>query len=148
MIDPAPTTKINPGLTRGVLNEICAETATKPAHLVLGLYNSDYNLHLLPSGEITTHVGKRILGCIRAEARRVDVVKSGGKYIEPVIGRPRRVQGRVIETDTSRNAITVDAGAAFICRLTDHRQRASDFEPGQFVSFDVLNGATFTQAKE
>ena len=63
-----------------------------------------------------------------------------------MIGRPRRVQGRIVETDTARNTITVDAAAPFVCRLTDHRQRASDFEPGQFVSFDVLSGSTFEQA--
>jgi hypothetical protein len=147
MLHPAPTTRIDPGLTRGVLEATVEQTATKPAYLVLGLYNSDYGMHLIPTGEITGTVGKRIIGTIRAEAKRVDVVKAGGKYVEPVTGRPRRVQGRVVETDTSRNTVTVDAGAAFVCRLTDHRQRASDFEPGQFVSFDVLNGATFEQAR-
>jgi len=147
MLHPAPTTKLDPGLTRGVLEEIHAETATKPAFVVISLYNSDYRLHLIPVGEITAEIGKRILGRIRAEAKRVDVVKTGGKYVEPVHGRPRRVQGKVVETDTSRNMLTVDAGGApFICRLTDHRQRASDFEAGQFVSFDVLRGATFEQA--
>lgn len=146
MLHPAPTDRIDPGLTRGTLEAVVDQTATKPAHIELGLYNSDYRLHLLPVGEITATVGKRILGVIKAEAKRVDVVRSGGKYVEPVIGRPRRVQGRVVETDNARNTITVDANAVIACRLTDHRQRASDFEPGQFVSFDVLNGATFEQA--
>jgi hypothetical protein len=147
MLHPAPTDRIDPGLTRGTLEAVHEQSATRPAHIELGLYNSDYRLHLLPNGEITAPVGKRIIGVIRAEAKRVDVVRSGGKYVEPVMGRPRRVQGRIVETDTSRNTITVDAGAAFVCRLTDHRQRASDFEAGQFVSFDVLNGASFEQAR-
>jgi hypothetical protein len=146
MLQPAPTDRIDPGLARGTLEGVHEQTATRPAFIELGLYNSDYRLHLLPSGEITAAVGKRVLGVIRAEAKRVDIVRSGGKYVEPVMGRPRRVQGRVVETDTSRNAITVDAGAPFVCRLTDHRQRASDFEAGQFVSFDVLSGATFEQS--
>lgn len=147
MLHPAPTDKLNKGLTRGVLEEVRAETATRPASIVLGLYNSDYRLHLLPVGEITAEPGERVIGTIRAEAKRVDVVKTGGKFVEPVYGRPRRVQGRVIETDTSRNTLTVEAAAPFVCRLTDHRQRASDFEAGQFVSFDVLNGATFEQRR-
>lgn len=146
MLHPAPTNRIDPGLTRGILASVHEQTATKPAYIVLALYNSDYNIHLIPNGEISTPVGKRTLGVIRAEAKRVDVVKSGGKYVEPVMGRPRRVQGRIVETDTSRNTVTVDAGAAFVCRLTDHRQRASDFEVGQFVSFDILDGATFEQS--
>ena len=134
MLHPAPTDRIDPGLARGTLEGVHEQTATKPAFIVLGLYNSDYQLHLLPVGEITAPVGKRILGTIRAEAKRVDIVRTGGKYVEPVIGRPRRVQGRIVETDTARNTITVDAAAPFVCRLTDHRQRASDFEPGQFVN--------------
>lgn len=147
MLHPAPTDKLDKGLTRGVLEEIHAETATKPAFIVIGLYNTEYRLHLLPVGEITAEPGSRILGAIRAEAKRVDVVKTGGKYVEPVYGQPRRVQGKVIETDTSRNTLTVDAAAPFVCRLTDHRQRASDFEAGQFVSFDVLSGASFEQRR-
>jgi hypothetical protein len=146
MLHPAPTTKIDPGLARGVLEEVHEQTATNPAFVVLSFYNTNYRLHLLPTGEIASETGKRVQGVIRAEAKRVDVVKTGGKYVEPVLGRPRRVQGRVIETDTSRNALTVDAGMPIVCRLTDHRQRASDFEPGQFVSFDVLRGATFEPA--
>ncbi|USN98326.1 MAG: hypothetical protein H6810_09095 [Phycisphaeraceae bacterium] len=147
MLHPAPTTKIDPGLARGVLEEVCAATATAPAHIVVSFYNTNYRVHLLPVGEITAEVGRRIQGVIRAEAKRVDVVKTGGKYIDPVYGRPRRVQGRIVETDTSRNTLTVDVGGApFVCRLTDHRQRASDFEPGQFVGFGVLKGATFEQA--
>lgn len=146
MLDPAPTDRIDTGLTRGTLEAVCEATATRPTHIILGLYNSEYKLHLIPTGEISAPVGKRILGVIRAEAKRVDIVKSGGKYIEPVMGRPRRVQGRIVETDNSRNTITVAAAAPIVCRLTDHRQRASDFEPGQFVSFDVLDGASFEQA--
>lgn len=146
MLHPAPTDRIDPGLTRGTLEGVHEATATRPAHIEVGLYNSDYRLHLIPVGEITAKVGKRIIGAIRAEAKRVDVVRTGGKYVEPVMGRPRRVQGRIVETDHARNSITVDANAVIVCRLTDHRQRASDFEPGQFVSFDVLNGATFEQA--
>lgn len=147
MLHPAPTTRIAPGVARAVLEECRPETATSPAFVVLRFYNSDYLVHLLPIGEIAAEPGRRVTGVLRAEAKRVDVVRTGGKYVEPVIGRPRRVQGRVIETDTSRNTLTVDAGLPIVCRLTDHRQRAGDFEPGQFVSFDVLRGATFEQSR-
>lgn len=147
MLHPAPTTKIEPGVARGVLEEVHAATATNPAYIVLSFYNTNYRTHLIPVGEITAPVGKRIQGVIRAEAKRVDVVRTGGKYVEPVLGRPRRVQGRIVEVDTARNALTVDAGMPIVCRLTDHRQRATDFEAGQFVSFDVLRGATFQQGE-
>jgi hypothetical protein len=119
-------------------------TATRPAHIILTILDTSYQLHLLPSGEIRTPVGKRIVGTIRAQARRVDKVSTGGRYVEPVIGRPRRVQGSVVEGDAPARTITVDAGVPIVCTLTDSRQSAAAFGPGDLVSFDVLDGATFT----
>jgi hypothetical protein len=80
---------------------------------------------------------------IRARCRRIDVVGTGGRYVEPVYGRPRRVQGTVISTDASRNTVVVDAAIPIHCTPTDPRQKATDFQTGQLVSFDVLEGATF-----
>jgi len=73
-------------------------------------------------------------------------VGTGGRYVEPVYGRPRRVQGSVIAIDQANNAVVVDATIPIHCTPTDPRQKATDFQPGQFVSFDVLEGATFTPA--
>lgn len=145
MLHPAPTTKLDPTLARGILEERHAETATKPAYIVMSFYNTDYRLHLLPVGEVTTEVGKTLIGVIRADARRVDVIGTGGKFIDPVYGRPRRVQGRVVATDSAANTITVNAGMPVTCKLTDSRQRAESFEVGQFVGFAVPSGATFEQ---
>lgn len=144
MISPSPTSKIAPYLARGVLAQIVAPTATRPGHIVLALLDTSYEIHLLPVGPIATPVGKRIVGVIRAEARRVDVVKSGGRYVEPVAGRPRRVQGTVVGRDASANTITVNAGVPIVLKLTDARQRADQYEDGAFVSCDVCDGATFT----
>jgi hypothetical protein len=77
------------------------------------------------------------------QARRVDIVETGGKYVEPVYGRPRRVQGRVITTDPARRIIVVDAGMAIHLTLTDARQSPAQFNQGELVSCDVLDGATF-----
>jgi len=147
MIDPAPTTKIPPSTARGVLASRMPETATKPAMVVLTFYNTQYELHLLPVGDVVSPAnapeGKRVEGSIRADAKRVDVVTSGGRYVEPVHGRPRRVQGSIVATDNTKNTITVNAGVPIECRLTDRRQSAAQFEVGQFVSFDVMRGATF-----
>ena len=144
MITPSPTTKIAPYLTRGVLASDHPATATKPATVVIEVPNTSYQLHLIPAAPVTTPVGKRTIGVIRAEARRVDVVKSGGRYVEPVAGRPRRVQGAVIAKDASANSITVSAGVPIVLKLTDARQRAEQFAEGDFVSCDVMDGATYT----
>jgi len=145
MLDPAPTTKLPPTLARGRLASVNEASSTEPATIEIEFYNTDYRLRLLPIGPTTAKVGERREGYIAADAKRVDVVNSGGRYVEPVIGRPRRVQGTVVAVDAGSNTIAVNAGMPIICRLTDPRQRASDFEKGDFVSFDVMRGATFEQ---
>lgn len=147
MLEPAPTTKIDPELARGRLEEILPASATRHALLVVSFPNTSYRLRLEPAGgfeRFTQHIGQRVVGRIQARAKRVDVVGAGGRYVEPVLGRPRRVQGSILATNEKSNTITVGAGAPIVCTLTDPRQRASMFEPGQFVSFDVERGASFT----
>lgn len=139
MIHPAPTTKIDPAIARGVLEGV------EPAHIVVSFANTSYQMHLIPTRPVKGEIGKRITGVIRVDARRVDVVDTGGKYVEPVFGRPRRVQGRVLATSDSPRTIVVDAGMpVHLCPL-DERQRPTDFLPGALVSCDVLDGARFTQ---
>lgn len=145
MITPAPTTKIDPKLARGVLAGVTEATETRPAAMTLAVPNTSYELHLIPVGAIRAAAGKRIIGTIRADAKRLDTVKTGGRFIEPVYGRPRRVQGSVVAIDTAANAVVVDASVPIHCRLTDQRQKAADFQPGQFVSCDVLDGAKFEE---
>lgn len=138
MLHPAPTTPISPSLCRGVLHEVTA------AHIVVEFPNTNYLMHLKPTAPITTPVGKRLVGTITVSARRVDVVETGGKYVEPLTGRPRRVQGRVVSLETRTNELVVDAGMSIHLKLTDPRQRADAFKPGDLVSCDVMEGATFS----
>lgn len=146
MIKPSPTGTIDPTHARATLLDRIGQTATKPERIVLGFANTDYQMHLLPDGTITGEVGKRIIGTIHARARRVDVCHTGGRYAEPVYGRPRRVQGAILSIDEPGNTIVVGAGMPIHCELTDKRQKAGEFNVGDVVTFDVLDGATFRQA--
>lgn len=112
--------------------------------IVLSIPGTDYRLHLVASG--AGQAGDRVHGQIHANAKRVDVVPSGGKYVEPVFGRPRRVQGRVIGADPATNSILVDAAVPVYARLMPH-QTLAQFAIGQMVSFDVERGATFSPIK-
>lgn len=153
---PSPSA-VSASLARGILSEIVASTATKPGYIVVSIPGTSYQVHLRPQGEITTQVGKRIAGEIRCQCRRCDRVDSGGRYLEPVFGRPRRVQGTVIATNASANTLTVDAGGAaipgvawglpIVVQLTDARNRAADFPVGAMVTFEVLDGATFREVE-
>lgn len=145
MLHPEPTTAIPANICRAKLLERIDETATTPAFVVIGSANTSYKTHLIPDGEIAAQPGKRIEGEIRAEAKRIDVVTSGGRYIEPVFGRPRRVQGSVLAVNAEANTLVIGAGFPVVVTPTDKRQSASDFNVGDFVSMDVVRGATFTE---
>jgi len=142
MIHPAPTTKLAPNLARGTVVEHLDATATRPAFVVLSFANTSYKLHLEPTAAVDTPPGKKVVGLIRARAKRVDTVGSGGRYVEPVFGRPRRIQGVVVANDGG--VLPVNAGVPVLCTLTDPRQKPEDFGPGDFVTFGVERGATFT----
>ncbi len=143
MIHPAPTTKIDPKLARGVFAGHFPATATKAAAVKLTFPNTNYEMHLRPSGDVNAEAGDRIIGTISAQARRIDKVGAGGRYVEPVFGRPRRVQGMVIAIEGG--AVVVHAGMPIHCTPTAPGQKAADFAVADFVSFDVLDGAAFKQ---
>lgn len=136
-----PVTRPDTECARGVLMEADDD------RIVFAVPGTEYQLHLLVYQKPTTPIGQRLTGIIRAQARRIDVVHRGGKYIEPLYGHPRRVQGEIIAIDPAGRSVTVDAGVPIVCS-TDERQVAQDFGEGDFVSFDVLPGASFTPANE
>ena len=115
--------------------------------LVLGLRGTDYRLHLVSAGRLDAMAHSLVTGRIFAQARRVDRVVHGGRYIEPVYGRPRRLQGHVIAVDAAAHTLTIRGGAGcpFICTLMPEQQPA-DFPPGTFVACDVERGARFEPA--
>lgn len=126
-------------LTRGKL------LGHEPGRLVLGLPGTEYRLHLVTDRQVEPDAVGFVRGRITARARRVDVVKTGGRFIEPVYGRPRRLQGVVTSVDAAAGTITVQGPCPFVCTLTA-RQNPQDFEPGQLVGFDMESGAKFEPA--
>ncbi|MBL0927305.1 MAG: hypothetical protein IBJ11_06585 [Phycisphaerales bacterium] len=130
---------VGQGEARGVLAEAGAD------RIVMTIPGTSYQLHLIPTGPVGAAVGKRLVGVIRANARRLDVTHTGGKYIEPVYGRPRRVQGSVVAMDAAAGTVTIDASVPLVLKVHP-TQRADRFKPGDFVACDVEPGATFTQS--
>ena len=148
MIDPAPTIAIDPRLARGVLLEVVEATATKPRLVRLGFPNTSYQMSLLPEGEITAMPGKQIVGAIHAQATRIDSISAGGRFVDPVMGRPRRVQGRVVAVSGDTNEVIVSAGVPVHLHPTDKRQKATDFHQGDFITCGVLDGAVFRESSD
>ncbi|MBL8745487.1 MAG: hypothetical protein JNK58_03930 [Phycisphaerae bacterium] len=125
---------------RGVLAETAADSVT------VSFPGTNYRLRLRVYQPPTTPVGKRIIGSIRVQAKRVDNVHTGGRYVEPLEGSPRRVQGEVITNDVGDNTLVINAGIPIFCKLTDPRQNAGQFKAGDLISCEVAPGASFAPA--
>ncbi len=130
----------NVNQARAVLLENGDET------VVLGFNETSYRMHLIVLKRLGREEGKRVKGVIRATARRIDRIGTGGKYVEPVYGPPRRVAGRIVALDAEANTVTVDAGMPMVMKVGAPTQRATDFAVGDFVTMNVMPGATFAPA--
>lgn len=116
----------------------------KDGEVVLTIHHTDYQLHLVADNAAVASLPlhEPVHGKITAKARRVDVATTGGRFIEPVYGRPRRIQGRISGIDAAANTITVQTCCPITVTLMPI-QKATDFEVGQLVGFDVEKGAAF-----
>jgi hypothetical protein len=137
----APSSPTTPPVVSGVVDEVHADW------IQLRVPDTDYRLRLVPAEGLSVAKGDKLDGVVRAQALRMDVVPAGGRYIEPVQGRPRRIQGRVVGGSVDRNEVYVKAGPGVVVTPMAP-QRASDFAIGQMVSFDVRKGATFERMEK
>ncbi|MBX2850730.1 MAG: hypothetical protein KTR15_03170 [Phycisphaeraceae bacterium] len=131
----APSSPTTPPVVSGVVDEVHADW------LQVRMPGTDYRLRLVPAEGLSAAVGDKVQGIVRAQALRMDVIPAGGRYIEPVQGRPRRIQGRAIGGNVANNEVYIKAGPGVVVTPMAP-QRASDFSIGQMVSFDVRTGAT------
>ncbi|MGJ8637628.1 MAG: hypothetical protein ACSHX5_12360 [Phycisphaerales bacterium] len=148
MLHPAPTTKIDPTLTRTTIDSIIEATHAKPALVVLSFSNTNYKTHLVVDGDLEalrTRIGKTVLGTIHATARRIDTAGAGGRCIDPCIGTPRRVMGTIVGIDPRSNGMVVNVGPNIAVWLTlgSPGQRAIDLADAEFVTCDVVPGTSF-----
>ena len=76
--------------------------------------NTTYNLHLQPAGG-TAPVAGPLAAVVRATARKVYTVPSGGLFVSPIMGVPKILQGRVIAA--AGGYITLDCGVIINIKL-------------------------------
>jgi hypothetical protein len=149
-MSPTPTPSVNPPAptpdeaavkrARGVLAE------QREGTIVFSKPGTDYRLHLHVLRELPSKIGHRIAGTIRANGRRIDIVRTGGRFIEPVYGEPRQIQGDIVHIDKANNTVTVNAGVPIVCKV--HKlQRADQFKQGDFVNLGVESGTSFSLAE-
>ena len=118
-------------------------TSAGEGTVVLAKPQTDYALELVVENGAALDVGSFARGEIRVRAAHMHRIKSGGRYIEPVAGPPRRVSGRVLEVDFHANVLVIDAGPFPVVCTPNGLQKATDFAPDQMVTMGVKPGATF-----
>ena len=111
----------------------------------LRLPNSDYELHLELEGDPAAlpAEGKRVRGVISGQALKLHRATAGGRFIEPVLGHPRIVQGSVLAVDRSGNRILADVVVPMWVHLAEG-QSAGEFTTGDLVNFYFASGVRFT----
>lgn len=108
--------------------------------------NTNYELHLESAADHSAFVGKNVHGLARVKARKIYGVPSGGNFIQPVLGTPRIIQGRVLTLDAT--TLTMKAGGAIFVVELPTGLDTIDLHHGaiganSLVNVVALPGATF-----
>ena len=103
--------------------------------------NTNYELKLIGPGA----AGGVVEGVIRAQARKLWTVPSGGNFITPIQGPPRIVQGRVKYLD--QQVMVVQAGVPVLVQLPPNDNQydlnSGPLAVGALVNATLLPGASF-----
>ena len=115
-------------------------------HIVLRLPHTEYRLRFalaVPGGVLTIPAGTRIRGTITGRALRIHPASAGGCFIEPVVGEPRIVAGRVVALDERGRRVLVDAAVPMWLDLEEN-QDPGLLRVAGLVNCHVMSGTTFT----
>lgn len=120
--------------------------------VVLGVHGTDYLLELTPTispesfPEPRSTRNRRIRGVVHARALKMHRAQAGGRFIEPVHGRPRIVQGTVYEVDAVNDRLLMDVVVPMWITVESDitGQEAGDFEQGDLLNFYVESSINFT----
>lgn len=112
--------------------------------------NSTYEISLACTGPLPEVSDRTVSGLIRAQARKIWTVPSGGNFLTPIFGPPRIVQGRVRYLDDRQ--MVVHGGLPVVVQLPPDN-RAYDLingplELASLVNATLLPDATFELVPE
>jgi hypothetical protein len=98
--------------------------------------NTNYEIHLEVASGYSGPLNQLIDGRIKAKARKVYTVPSGGGFITPLFGPMRIVQGRVMQVEELR--IIIRGGVAVEIELPTG-QDSIDLEEGPITVGNIAN---------
>ena len=116
--------------------------------VVIDLPGTSYQLHLSPTDVVTPSPQGRVRGVIRCKVWKMEYVSAGGAYIQPLWGRPGRVQGEVVATLPETNSVIIEIRQTPIVGDLPERWNAADIPIGARIGMDVYKGSTFEPAPQ
>jgi hypothetical protein len=102
--------------------------------------NTNYELLLQTPVRYDGPVGQPIHVFIRAKARKVYTVPSGGGFVAPIFGPPRIVQGRTLFV--SDTILVIRAGVPIIVEIPKN-DLAIDLDDGAIALGNMVNATIF-----
>jgi hypothetical protein len=113
--------------------------------IVFAPSNTNYQLHLQAARPYDGPKDELILAVIRAKAKKVYTVPSGGGFISPIFGPPKTIQGRALQVDDQK--VVIRAGVPIVVELP-RADDALDLQEGPITVGSIVNavamaGATF-----
>jgi hypothetical protein len=113
--------------------------------------DTNYEMRLEARGSLEgARVGVILKGLIRAIPRKVWTVPSGGNFIDPIFGPPRRIQGRIRYLDDQM--MVIQCGAPIIVALppdpTIYDLPRGPLTVGVMANVAVMPDATFELVEE
>jgi hypothetical protein len=108
--------------------------------VVFAPVNTNYELLLQTPSRYNGALGQPIGALIRAKARKVYTVPSGGGFVAPIFGPPRIIQGRALYIDDS--FIVIRAGLPIIVEIPKD-DLAIDLTDGAIAVGEMVNGTIF-----
>lgn len=103
-----PSSNPPPAVTRPESLSSLRVAEVGPELVVLEVPGTEYRLHLATDSSLSGGVGRRVTGEIHAKALRMHRSDTGGRFIEPIYGQPRIVQGEVVAIDAPQRRILMD----------------------------------------
>jgi hypothetical protein len=113
---------------------------------VMTVPGTDYQLHLRCAEAPEATPQGRLLGTIHTTVWKLDEVNEGGAYIEPIFGRPRRIQGTLVAADAQLNQVVVEVSGCPVVGQLPEQWQADQLTIGQTIALEVADGATFLPA--
>jgi len=135
---------------REIASFILEEPPTEDS-VTLGVHGTDYLVMLTPSvapadfPEPASRRNRRIRGTVEGKALKMHRADAGGRFIEPVHGQPRIVQGTVSRVDAANDRLLMDIVVPMWITVETAvtGQRASDFQSGDLLNFYLESGTRF-----